>query len=557
MSFSESVQVPLFTCFILLIASVFNPVLATEIQVQSDRNPVNLQESFQLIFTANESPDEDPDFSPLKKDFEILNQSTQQSTQIVNWKSSKTIQWIITVMAKHEGKLVVPSIAFGKDKSLLAVVVVNKAQAADNNNRDLFLQVSVNTPTPYIQEQVIYTLKLFRKVNISGASLTEPVLENAVIVRLDEDKNYETQHNGENYVVVERHYAIFPQKSGKMSIAPLTLTAGIIMTNQRRRSSFFNQQSSRQQRIQSEAIQLDVKAQASEFTAPHWLIAEQVYIEEKWSTELDNITVGEPITRTLSLYVQGATVSTLPDLQQDNLPPQIKAYPDQPVVKEAPKNGSLLAFREEKIALIPTEAGSFTLPEIRIPWWNKQSQQQETAIFPAKTLTAIAGLTTKPAIQALPVLSPPVDNSVDNISTVEEKAFWKPLALFFGTAWLITLIYLVWHKLKPKTLEKTKPAIKQSAFIEKIFKQACQQHDKQKAKTQLLLWSDKATSLEELAKQCPTELAEAIRELNTLLYSHDTENWQGDALWIAFQNNKQSSQETKTQQDALEPLFKL
>jgi len=43
---------------------------------------------------------------------------------------------------------------------------------------------------------------------------------------------------------------------------------------------------------------------------------------------------------------------------------QLKAYPDQPVLKEQKKVDGMLAFREEKIALIPSKAGSYTLPAI-------------------------------------------------------------------------------------------------------------------------------------------------------------------------------------------------
>jgi hypothetical protein len=45
------------------------------VSVSIDRNPVNLQESFQLTFTASDDPDGEPDFSPLDKDFEILNRA--------------------------------------------------------------------------------------------------------------------------------------------------------------------------------------------------------------------------------------------------------------------------------------------------------------------------------------------------------------------------------------------------------------------------------------------------------------------------------------------------
>ena len=37
---------------------------AAEIQVAVDRNPVSINDSFQLVFTTSTTPDDDPDFSP-------------------------------------------------------------------------------------------------------------------------------------------------------------------------------------------------------------------------------------------------------------------------------------------------------------------------------------------------------------------------------------------------------------------------------------------------------------------------------------------------------------
>ncbi|MDC9728326.1 MAG: BatD family protein [Methyloprofundus sp.] len=539
-------------------------VYAADIKVQIDRNPVNIQESFQIIFTANESPDDDPDFSPLNKDFEILNQTEQQSTKIVNWKRTKSIQWILTVMPKQAGSIIIPAIHFGEDTSLVTAIVVTEAQqqANANINEELFLQASVNTDTPYIQEQVTYTLKLFRKVNISQASLSEPVLNDAVIVRLGEDKNYNTKYNGENYVVLERDYAIFPQKSGAMTIAPLVLTAGIIVNNnQTRYNSFFSRQSTRNKRVSSNSIQLNVQAKPASQTGSIWLPAEQVYIQEKWSIDPQNITLGEPVTRTISLFVKGVTAGALPELQTQTLPKQIKAYPDQPLVKESPQGKVLVALREEKIALIASEIGTYTLPAIEIPWWNTTTQTQEMAVIPEKQLIVVAGE------QSHTVDVPPVAilEKSDEVMPRSDKVqsdhnLWFALAIFFGTGWALTLLYLI---ISRKSVKKTAHPQKiklDTSSAHKILQQACAENNSDKAKQALLEWGREhfqKNSLEAIAKQCDSALAKEIQRLNAVLYSQAESNWQGEALWLAFKQNKQLEVALKQVGDSLPPLFKI
>lgn len=547
----------------LLIYSVTNTVFAANIQVKIDRNPVNIQESFQLIFTADGDPDDDPDFSPLKNDFDILNQAKEQSTQIINWKRSKRIQWTLTVMAKRTGSLVVPAIYFGKDNSLITAVVVTDTpqQSIANNNEDLFLQTSVDTEMPYIQEQVIYTLKLFSKVNMTQATITEPVLNDAVIVRLGEDKTYNTQHKGDNYVVVEREYAIFPQKSGAMTIEPLTLTTSIVVSNNRRYNSFFSQQTTRNKRVVSKSIELNVQAKPINNRGSTWLPAEQVYIEEKWSIDPQEITLGEPVTRTISLFVKGVTVSILPELQKQKLPKQIKAYPDQPILKESPQGRTLVSFREEKIALIASEVGTYTLPAIEIPWWNTKTQTQEMAVIVEKQFVVIAGeLNNNKALQQEISILNPAEVAMEPVGIKQENNLWFILTLFFGNAWLLTLLYLLLNRNSKNKIIQPQKIQKKAVSSIKQLKLACAKNDSNQAKQVLLDWGREAfqkNSLEAIAQECHNPLKEEIQRLNIVLYSKALENWQGDALLDAFQQHESLVIDTKKTEDGLPPLFKI
>ncbi|RLA24999.1 MAG: protein BatD [Gammaproteobacteria bacterium] len=562
MILSYHFKLPLALCFVLLILA--SPLFAAEISVSVDRNPVNLKESFQITFTANDDADGEPDFSPLDKDFEILNQSQQQSVQIINWKKTKSLQWILTVMAKHTGNLVIPAINFGQDSSQFSSILVNDAQVASSANKDLFLQVEVNTPRPYVQEQVIYTLKLFRKVNISQAALSEPVLKDAVIEKLGEDKNYNTQFQGESYIVTERKYAIFPQKSGMMSIAPLTLTANVIIPGQRRSNSFFNRQRTQAKRVVSAAINLEVLAKPADASSI-WLPAKRVLLQEIWTDNATQIIVGQPITRTIRLTVEGETASALPELFKNNMPPNLKAYPDQPVLKENAGEDGMVAYREEKIALIPGQAGSYILPAIEISWWNTQTREMQIARIAERTITAIVAPDTvdKPADQGPPLIpGPTLSTQIDT----EPASFWKNsnlwfgLAVFFACGWLGTVVYFLSKKGRKVKNESTGfPAEKQLA-IDKQLKKACTNNDSVMAKDALLRWGrDKfnQSSLTKVAEQCNRPLQAELVALNAVLYGDKTAEWQGAKLWTAFQNNKAAGDGKSSDLDPLQPLFNI
>ncbi|MGZ5056044.1 MAG: BatD family protein, partial [Methylobacter sp.] len=394
--------------FLLLLLLSFTPAiaLAAQIGVSFDRNPVSVDESFQIIFTANESPDNDPDFSPLEQDFEILGQSQSSNSSWINGRSSKTIQWTINVMAKHPGSLAVPPIKFGNDVSQPASILVTQATAnkAVNTDDDLFLEVDATPQTPYVQSQVLYSARLYRKVEIAQASLSEPELSDAVIEKLGDDSNYNTLVDGVNYVVTERKYAIFPQKSGSLTIKPLILTAEVVANTRPNFNGFFNSQMTRTRKVLSKPVTLNVKPVPATFTGKHWISAEQLILKEEWSGDNQQMKVGEPLTRTLTLLAKGTTVGQLPELNSGKISDQLKTYPDQPVLREQKKPEGLIAFREEKIAIIPSKAGFYKLPAIEIPWFNSQSQKMEVAKIPETQITvleAAGAALPEPAITAI------------------------------------------------------------------------------------------------------------------------------------------------------------
>jgi len=564
--FRSELQVRLLAClfFLLLSALMSSNTYAADIRVSVDRNPVSVDESFQITFTASQSPDDDPDFSPLEQDFNIINQSNSSSSSWVNGKSTKVVQWIVNVMAKQTGSLVIPAIKFGKDVSRASSILVadKSSKKALDTNEDLFIDVEASPQNPYIQSQVFYTLRLYTKVNISQARLNEPELSDAVIERLGEDSNYNTQVNGVDYSVTERKYAFFPQKSGKLTIKPLVLTAEVLVNNAQSINPFFNSQMSKTKRVESKPVTLDVKPVPAEFKGQHWLSAEQLVLKQEWSTDVAQLKVGEPVTRTLSLVAKGTTVGQLPELNTTQTSEELKAYPDQPVLQEQKKVEGLIAFREEKIALIPSKAGTYPLPAIEIPWFNTQTQKLEIAKIPEETLTT-AAVATQPEPAPAPTFTPLETTKTDSVAiadSYQNTPIWLWVSIFLALGWLITLIVFL-RKRRPKAevwLEDESEISLKAAI--KNLKHACANNDALAAKEALLIWGNHkfdTNNLGALAGLCDARLRDEIVLLNQTLYGKESTQWEGKKLFQAFTENKARGAIKETVDKSLEPLYKL
>ncbi len=564
------------TVFPLLFLALWMPqlVFAVQIDVTLDRTPVSLDESFQIIFTAAETPDDAPDFSPLEQDFSILNQSQSSNTIFVNGNLSKTVQWTLNVMAKHAGHLNIPAIKFGDDVSQATSVTVTKnvGKKGINSDNELFLEVKATPETSYVQSQVLYTMRLYTKSKIAQAKLSEPELNDAVIEKLGEDSNYNTLYNGTNYEVVERKYVIFPQKSGQLVINPLELTADVITDITPSFNDFFSSQTTKTKRVVSKKVVLNVKPVPATFTGQHWIAAEQLELKQEWSGDTQQVKVGEPLTRTLTIQAKSTTVAQLPELNTAKSSEQLKVYPDQPVLQEQKKPEGLRALRQEKIALIPSQAASYTLPAIEIPWFNTQSQKVEIASLPQMTITAVAAPGANPSAEITPSTpvvkaekpkSTPAKPEVNPAQQVQpQRSFNKWLwaaCVFFAAGWLITVVYFFTKRSTKKQVVVESESDANVKECVKKLKKACANNDMEKAKEALMEWGHKqfgVTSLGAVANFCEARLRDEILHLNQILYGKEAGQWDGKKLFQYFIENKARTA-IANKDNSLEPLYRL
>ena len=62
-----------------------------------------------------------------------------------------------------------------------------------------------------MQEQILYSVKLFYSESIRGDFPQPPLLENTVVENVEEEKRYESIINGKRYYVLEKNMRCFPK----------------------------------------------------------------------------------------------------------------------------------------------------------------------------------------------------------------------------------------------------------------------------------------------------------------------------------------------------------
>ena len=370
-----------FLLTLLLSTAAYADVNSLEATI--DRNPVMLDEAIRLTVTADGSADRDAfDSSPLLKDFVVGRTSVSSQTSIVNFDTKRTTVWTTTLFPRKEGTFTIPSLTIeGKSTQPIQVKVI-PVQEQSNVARDYFVTTDIDVKEAYLNQQLLYTVKLFLSSNIERGSLQAPEMQNAEITQLGEDKQYTDIVNGRRYQIIERQFAVVPQASGEFTLRGPIFTGEVMAANTNQRFGFFN----RTQQINRVGpdITVNIKPIPQGIDYP-WLPSAMVRVDEEWP-QGDSFVAGEPVTRIVTLTALGVVEEQLPDIPEF-YPPNFKLYPDQSNTTTVEKDQSLISQRQTSLAIIPTQPGNFVLPEITIPWFNTLTQQTEYATIPARSIT--------------------------------------------------------------------------------------------------------------------------------------------------------------------------
>lgn len=541
---------------------------AATITARTDRNPVQMNESIRLIFEATGSVDDDPDFSPLEKDFDIINQSQSSNISIINGSINRQKTWTLIIMPRQPGVFTIPSIEFGKDSSpQLRLIVKAVSQGATTENQPFFTELKLDTQQTYVQGQIIVTQRIYSSSNIARYGFGEIKTSgpDKVIETIGDEKQYQTKLGNTPYLVIERSYAMFPLASGTLEIEPAMVEASVVTTSSNYNDPF--RRNTTIKRARSEGHSITVKDVPASFRGKTWLPAAEVQLVEQWSDEDKQFKVGEPITRTLSIFADGLMGAQLPKIPLTEVD-GLKQYPDKPVLNDNKKTDGIIGGRQEKVAIIPTRAGSFTLPAIELPWWNTKTGKLEIARLPQKTITVAGAASTPNKVLPSSSTTPSSTETSDlrlPTSDSKDSSGWMWFSLLLASGWLFTTVYF-WLRLNtPKNSVTIKNRVDAQSLSKamKQLKSACQMNQPAACKDALLNWGRQlyadqtVTSLGQLAKLTGEPLASMIQQLESSLYGRNTNAWNSTGLVDACQVlsdelNKQNSAVT----GKLEPLYK-
>lgn len=428
------IQLSLSLIFLLTASLVHAASLSSSV----NRNNIGINETLTLLVTyADQVSTDKLNLGSLKNDFEVLSARPQSSSNmsVINGQVTRQAStiWTILLAPRREGRLLIPAFSLAGETSNAITIQVSKANVVPVSKQPLLVNLSVDNNEIYLGQQLLVTLTLSAMQSVRDLSGDPLAIEGAHIEQLDQ-QTFQRIDNGIARQVVVLKYALFANDAGEITI-PSQMFRGVIGS---RRSIFdsFGSQQAQQVIARSKAHKVKVNSKPDGSNDP-WFPAKNVTIKSTWSSDTKSARVGVPITRTIKITAEQQRASVIPPLKRD-LQTSYKTYSDQPQLENTISAHGIVGTRVESEAIVPSESGELNLPEIRLSWWNTNSNQWQTAVLAAETLIVSPALASdvNESTPSIPMVTKPSDLDQDKVDNN-----WKWLALFFsGLSFVLLLI---------------------------------------------------------------------------------------------------------------------
>jgi hypothetical protein len=537
----------LLAALLLLVASW--PAWAA-VELRLDRDHVMVGETVTLTFITDDSRQSlDADFSVLEDDFEILDRRSESQLSIVNGRQTALVRLLLTVEPKRDGDIVIPAFRFGSDSTQPATLRVDPApELAPGELPPVFIEVELSPGEGpyYVHAQFGLVVRVFYQQNLTEAAISQPEPSPAS-VRLLQETPYQAERGGERYRVLERHYAIFPERSGDLVIPAMELSGRLV---ERRADSIWQPTvRGRRVRAESEELRLTIEPRPAAFTGSGWQPARELKISQQVSSG-DALRVGEPVTRTILIDAVGLEENMILEPEWPALE-GARIYPDQPQGITRDDGRWVLGHKEFRYAVVPETEGELILPELRVDWWDTQTNEQRTAVLPPHRLQVQPSALVPPPVQAPPAQTPATGQAVAKpVQAGDGDAYWQVLALVFAALWLGTAA-LAWRfSRRPPASAAGSQAAADTGEADLLsgLKKACDGDDRGAARRYLQRWlrdhgPAEYPSLLDFAAACGNDsLRDGIYALDAEGYRPDSPvSWKGRLLWESFESWRRQS----------------
>jgi len=514
-------------------------------------NQVAKGEVFTLkIVSNNRSDSDDINFSVLENDFYIGRPSFSSSLNSINGTRSIRSEWTLSLAAVKTGNLTIPSFTVRGEKTIPIKVVSSLDPSTPKSDDLVTYQTQLSKNEIYPGEIAQLDTKLIIKTDarrIQNPKITPASASNGLnIDPIGEAKQYQSVIDGIEATIVEQSYHVMASQAGKFTINGPKISATILDGNNR-------QGTTRLIPINSESELFPILVlKKPENVKGAWLPSPNLTLSQAWSddsgqniasTKEKPVFAGSPITREITLNVEGIDQSQMPNITV-HYPKEVRYYDEPPKIVQEGNHVTMTL----KHVLIPKTVGEVTLPSITLNWWNTVNKKPQTEQLSGLTLMVKKSET--PSITLAPHNNSPAQPipSKPNTIIVTQTGVWPYLTGIFAFLWLITVGLLLRNR---KTVSHSKKKIEKESNNFNTLIQSIRNRDGLSTQANLTRWYDENPQLDPTMK---AELSAKIESMISALYSEKPKDWNEEKLIEALKKANKTKPKAQKKENGLATL---
>ncbi|MDD5570946.1 MAG: BatD family protein, partial [Bacteroidales bacterium] len=458
-----------------------------KLTASANETQVYINSQFQVTFslTGGQAESFNP---PSFKGFQVMGQSSSSGggmTIIVNGKvvqgGGGEQQWIYFLVPASAGKFTIdPASATINGKKVqsnsLTIEVVNsgskisKQQNQTNQNipevkdKDIFVRAFVNKTNHLQGEQIIVTYKIYTRVPISQYTIDKlsqytGFWSQDLLKENERVKQSNETINGVTYVVAEiRKVALFPQKSGTLTIAPLELEClAQIKTRTRRNDPFADffkdpffsnfpdpfaeSYQNVKKKLKSNALTVNVKPLPSENKPDDFKGTVGIF---SFSSQIDKTKLKTNEAANLKFTISGTGNIKLIEKPTISFPPDLETYDPKVNDNINITMSGISGSKTFEYLVIPRSAGTFKIKSVSFSYFDLSKNKYITFASPEYTLEVEKGSANEPGVVVRGVNKEDLKYLGSDIQFIKNQKFTlTPVGIYFYNSLNFYLLLII------------------------------------------------------------------------------------------------------------------
>lgn len=332
-----------------------------------------------------------PDLSGIK-DFKTISKGSSSFTQIVNGNITRKMIYQYLLIPQREGELMIPALKVTADGQSAVTdpihITVIKAALEPEEQKQMFAKASISSQTLFAGQQAVYSLKFYNTLRLSELRFeTPPDFKELFAQRFKREHTFRQVVDGVAYRVNQVDYLVIGKNPGKVFIDGPQLIAGVIeKTNHFDPFDlFFSDAQSKPVRVTANPVEIEILPLPvySESLSFSGLVG-QFSIEVKVDKSI--VKSGESVTMTIRIAGKGNVMDAGID-HYDIGSNDFKVVDDRPTKAISLTPEGFQGYKEFKKKIVALKPGRFTLPPVRIVYFDVEQKKYRNLVSASIDLT--------------------------------------------------------------------------------------------------------------------------------------------------------------------------